>query len=338
MPTALPIERFLAAGLPVIDVRSPGEHAHGHIPGAQNLPLFTDDERAQVGTLYKQAGRDPAMLHGMRLVGPKLAELVERSKGIAQDGRVGVHCWRGGERSASVAWLLEKVGGLQVITLQNGYKAFRALVQASFTLPRKLRVLGGYTGTGKTELLALLRAQGQQVVDLEGLAHHKGSSFGSIGQTAQPGTEQFENLLWNALRQLDPARTTWVEDESRMVGRVKLPDPFFAQMRTSPVTFMDMPRAERVVRLVKDYGGAPMEELSAAVHRIQRRLGPQHAKAALEALEAGDLHQVAEITLVYYDKTYARGLAERDPALTRLLPAAGLGPTELATLLLAHDN
>ncbi|MCC6840774.1 MAG: tRNA 2-selenouridine(34) synthase MnmH [Flavobacteriales bacterium] len=337
MPTALPIERFLAAGLPVIDVRSPGEHARGHLPGAVNLPLFTDEERAEVGTLYKQQGRYPAMLHGIRLAGPKLASLVERSNAVALGGKVAVHCWRGGERSASVAWLLEKVGGLQVITLQHGYKAFRTHVLASFSTPWQLRVLGGYTGTGKTGLLALLQAKGQQVLDLEGLARHKGSSFGGIGQGPQPTTEQFENLLWGTLHRLDPARVVWVEDESRMVGKVKVPDPLFARMRSSPLLFVDMPRPLRVARLVQDYGHYPPAELAAAVERIRKRLGPQHATAALEALEKGNLHQVAEITLAYYDKTYARGLAERDPALTRHIPSQARTPEQLAELLLDHE-
>ncbi|MEO7080494.1 MAG: rhodanese-like domain-containing protein, partial [Flavobacteriales bacterium] len=124
MPTAVPIEHFLRPQLPLIDVRSPSEYAQGHIPGAVNLPLFSDEERAIVGTLYKQQGRESAMLEGLRIVGPKLAELVEKAKLIAPQGNVGVHCWRGGERSASVAWLLEKTAYLKVITLQKGYKAF----------------------------------------------------------------------------------------------------------------------------------------------------------------------------------------------------------------------
>lgn len=338
MPTALPIGKFLAAQLPVIDVRSPGEFAQGHIPGAVNLPLFTDGERAEVGTLYKQQGRAPAMLHGMRLVGPKLADLVEQARAMAPGGAVAVHCWRGGERSASVGWLLEKVGGLRVATLQQGYKAYRHHVLESFLQPWNLRVLGGYTGTGKTALLAELRARGLQVVDLEALACHKGSAFGGIGQAPQPGTEQFENLLSTALRQLDAARPIWVEDESRMVGRVKLPDPFFVRLRSSPLTFVDMPQPQRVARLVQDYGTATRGELATAVERIQKRLGPQHAKAAMEALAEGDLHRVAEITLVYYDKTYARGLAERDPAHTRHVPVGNLSPIAIADLIAAHEH
>ncbi len=278
------------------------------------------------------------MLEGLRIIGPKMALIVEQARTLAPDGKVGVHCWRGGERSASVGWLLEKAGFTEVLVLKRGYKAFREHVLASFSLPWKLEVLGGFTGTGKTELLGLLQRQGEQIVDLEGLAHHKGSSFGGIGEKEQPTTEQFENLLWHALSQLDPERPIWVEDESQMVGHVKTPDTFFAQMRSRTVHFIDMPVEQRAARLVKDYGAFPKEELAAATQRIQKRLGPQHAKEALEALEMDDLHRVALITLTYYDKTYARGLAARDPKKTRILPAGDLNHQDLALKLLEHER
>lgn len=338
MPLPVPIDRFLSDSVPLIDVRSPGEYFQGHIPGAFNVPLLTDQERAVVGTLYKQTGRDAAVLEGLRIIGPKMAGLVEKALELAPEGKIGVHCWRGGERSASVGWLLEKAGFKEVLVLNRGYKAFREHVLASFSLPWKLEVLGGYTGTGKTELLGLLRQQDEQIVDLEGLAHHKGSSYGGIGEKEQPTTEHFENLLWHALTRLDPARPVWVEDESQMVGRAKIPDAFFARMRTHTVHFVDMPMEQRAARLVQDYGTFPKEELAAATIRIQKRLGPQHAKEALEALEVGNLHRVAVITLTYYDKTYARGLAARDPQKTRILPAGELSHPELALKLLEHER
>ena len=337
MPTTLPIDRFLAASLPLIDVRSPAEHARGHIPGAYNLPLFSDEERARVGTLYKQQGRNAAMLEGLRITGPKLAPLVEQARQIAPDGKVAVHCWRGGERSASVAWLLEKAGFNEVVTLAKGYKAFREHVLASFAQPWNLFVLGGYTGTGKTELIGLLREQGEAVIDLEQLARHKGSSFGGIGEGAQGTTEQFENLLWKELGQLGKDRPIWVEDESQTIGRVKIPDPFFARMRAAETCFVEMPRAQRALRLVADYGSYPQEELADALVRIQKRLGPQHAKEALSALAAGDLHRVAMVTLQYYDKTYARGLSGRDPRRTHIIKAAGRDISDLAQQLI-HER
>lgn len=320
----------------MIDVRSPGEFERGHIPGARDHALFTDEERAVVGTLYKQLGRDAAVLEGLRIVGPKLAGIVERARALAPDGRIRVHCWRGGERSGSVAWLLDKSGFTEVLTLKGGYKAFRNHVLASFTKPVDLRVLGGYTGTGKTETLRHLRERGEQVIDLEGLAHHKGSSYGAIGEAPQPTTEHFENLLWNELRQRDATRPTWVEDESLMVGRVKIPEPFFQQMRDAILFFAEMPREERAERLVMDYGKYPKEQLAEATKRIEKRLGPQHCKAALAALAADDLFTVAMITLTYYDKTYLRGASLRDPARVIDLPASAHDLRGLAERLIAH--
>ncbi len=323
---------------PVIDVRSPGEFARGHIPGARSHPLFSDEERAIVGTLFKQQGRDAAVLEGLRIVGPKLAFFVEAARAVTPDGRIRVHCWRGGERSGSVAWLLDKSGFAEVLTLKGGYKAFRNLVNTSFMAPLELRVLGGYTGTGKTETLRHLRDLGQQVIDLEAMAHHKGSSFGAIGEDPQPATEHFENLLWRALRSLDTARPIWVEDESMMIGRAKIHDDFFKQMREAHLFFAHMPVEERAARLVVDYGRYPKVQLAEATKRIEKRLGPQHCKTALEALESGDLFTVAMITLNYYDKTYLRGASQRDPARVTTLPASANDLRGLAERLISYAH
>ena len=322
MHRALDIDGFLAVDAPVIDVRSPKEFIQGHLPDAHSLPLFSDEERTVVGTLYKQQGRDAAVLEGLRIVGPKLAGIVEQSRTIADDGRIRVHCWRGGERSGSVAWLLDKAGFADVITLRGGYKAFRNHVLASFGAPLDLRVLGGYTGTGKTETLRHLRALGAQVIDLEALAHHKGSSFGALGEAPQPTTEQFENLLWHALRHVERDAPVWVEDESLLIGRCKIPQDFFDQLRAATLFFAEMPQGERADRLVQDYGRFDPKELGEALKRIEKRLGPQHCKAALQALETGDLRTVAIITLTYYDKAYAHGTSHRDPARVLRLPAS----------------
>lgn len=333
---ALPVTDFLAADLPIIDVRSPGEFARGHIPGAHPLPLFSDAERAVVGTLYKQTGRDAAVLEGLRIVGPKLAGIVEQAWALASDGRIAVHCWRGGERSGSIAWLLVKAGFNEVITLQGGYKAFRNHVLGSFSDVPELLVLGGYTGTGKTETLQYLKDLDQQVIDLERLAHHKGSSFGALGEEPQPTQEHFENRLWNALRNVDRSRPVWLEDESQMIGRNKLPDTLYTALRTAPLFFADMSLQDRIERLVQDYGSFPTEQLGEAVQRIAKRIGPQHAKAALEALSTGDLHTVAALTLRYYDKTYAHGLSHRVATSVTTLPASATELRALAQRLKDH--
>ena len=336
----LPVAEFLEAmrSTVVIDVRSPGEFKRGHIPGAYSHSLFTDEERALVGTLYKQTGRDAAVLEGLRIVGPKLATIVEQARSLAPDGRIAVHCWRGGERSGSVAWMLDKAGFNEVLVLKGGYKAFRKHVLEDVCAPRELLILGGYTGSGKTETLRHLHELGEQVIDLEALAHHKGSSYGAIGEAPQPTSEHFENLLWHALRRNDPTRPIWLEDESLMIGRAKIPDEFFAHMRAAPLFFVEMPIEQRALRLVEDYGRYPKEQLAEATKRIEKRMGPQHCKAALEALEEGDLFAVAMAALRYYDQTYAHGASKRDPQRVKRFPASATELRALAQRLKEHGT
>ena len=171
---------------------------------------------------------------------------------------------------------------------------------------------------------------------MEGLANHRGSSFGALGLPPQPTTEHFENLLWNELRALDRSRPIWLEDESIMIGRAKVPDGVFNQLRAANVFFVDMPQALRAQRLVGDYGKAETKDLREAILRIQKRLGPQHCKAALEALEAGDLFTVAITALTYYDKAYLRGVQERDPKNVKKMDVATSESATIAEMLLAR--
>ncbi len=274
MPTPLPIPDFLqkAETRPVVDVRSPGEFAQGHIPGAVNIPLFSNEERAQVGTTYKQVSQDDALLLGLELVGPKMADFVRQSRGLAPEKEILVHCWRGGMRSGSFGWLLE-TAGMKVNTLVGGYKAFRNEVLAGLGTPQNIVILGGKTGSGKTEILHKLRELGEQVIDLEGLAHHKGSSYGAIGQLPQPSSEHFENEIYAQWRQLDPTRRVWIEDESRSVGRCLLPDAIWTQMRNAPLVVVEMSKAVRIERLVREYACFELNLLYEATHRIQKTAG-----------------------------------------------------------------
>ena len=312
MPTPLPPPAFLqkAETLPVVDVRSPGEFAQGHIPGAVNMPLFSDEERALVGTTYKQVSQEDALLLGLELVGPKMADFVRQAKVLAPEKKILVHCWRGGMRSGSFGWLLE-TAGMKVGTLVGGYKAFRNEVLSGFKVPRQVVVLGGKTGSGKTEILHQLRELGEQVIDLEGLAHHKGSSYGAIGQLPQPSSEHFENRIYAQWRQLDPMRRVWVEDESRTVGRCLIPEKVWAQMQAAPLVLVDMDKSVRIERLVREYACFDIKLLYEATDRIQRRLGGQHHKAAIAALDQKDFATVADLTLTYYDKAYQHGIGER---------------------------
>lgn len=311
------IEEFLATGrsLPIIDVRTPAEYARGHIPGAHNLPLFSNEERAVVGTIYKQKGPDEALLQGLDYVGPRMRTMVGEAGRLAPQQAVAVHCWRGGKRSDSLSWLLD-FAGFDVQVLIGGYKTYRQYVLDYFNSNDfNILILGGHTGAGKTEVLHYLRSMGEQVVDLEGIAHHKGSAFGALGEIPQPSVEQFENDLVRAFQEVDPGRRIWLENESRSIGKVFIPEPLWDKMRSAVTINLAVTLPVRVERLVADYAGYPKTDLIDSFQRIRKRLGGQHLKAAIEALHADDFAAAAEIALRYYDKTYSYGLEQRDSQL-----------------------
>ena len=320
----------------MLDVRSPGEFARGHVPGAHNLPLFSDEERAAVGTLYKHRGRRAAVRHGLELVGPRLAVLAERAAALAGDGAdLRVHCWRGGLRSSSTAWLLETCD-LPCTLLEGGYKSFRRWLRQDLAQPRSLVLLGGHTGSGKTEVLHALRAAGAQVLDLEGLAHHRGSSFGGLGQPCQPTTEQFENDIAMALQAVSPHRVLWIEAESVQVGCCRVPPELFQQMEQAPLVALQRPDHERLDHLLATYGPMPRQELMEATRRIGKRLGPQRTRQAVEAVAGGNLRLACQVILSYYDRTYAHSLA-RSPHTPIPLARQGLSSAAVAQRLLAME-
>ena len=300
------IERFLQRSGPLVDVRAPAEFAQGHIPGAHNLPLFSDEQRAAVGTTYKQQGRQAAVQLGLALVGPRLAELGARLQGLTEQGStqsLRLHCWRGGMRSESMAWLAGQLG-LKVTLLEGGYKAFRRWVLASFETALPIHLLGGRTGSGKTDLLLALAAQGAAVIDLEGLAHHRGSSFGSLGMPPQPSSEHYENRIAMALQQLEGSTQIWVEAESAQVGRCRIPAGLWKQMQEAPLLEIRRPLPERLDQLVAVYGVQDPCALREATERIARRLGPQRTAAALVAIEQQQWGEAAKQMLDYYDRCY----------------------------------
>jgi tRNA 2-selenouridine synthase len=311
MATILPIDEFLhiTHSLPVVDVRTPAEFSKGHLPHAINLSLFSNEERAIVGTLYHQQGKQAAVLQGLAFVSPHMKALTEEALAL-ESPQIGVYCWRGGMRSQSMAWLFETVD-LQCFICEGGYKAFRRHVLAQFEKPLQLKIVAGATGSGKTELLQELAALGEQVIDLEALAHHRGSAFGALGQLLQSTTEDFENRLYEVIHGLDPSRPVWVEDESMMIGRIQLPYPFFVQMHHSTAYYIQSPLSERLDRLVKEYAHFPTNELMASIQLLERRLGGNHCKDALKACEANDFRTAIAIVLQYYDKAYAQSLIEK---------------------------
>jgi tRNA 2-selenouridine synthase len=332
----LSLAEFQALPYPILDVRAPIEFAQGHVPGALNLPLFTDEERARIGTTYKQVSQERAVHLGLEFFGPKMSAMAKQAQKLAQGKEVRLHCWRGGMRSGAVMWLLE-LAGFKVHLLDKGYKEYRREVLASFDTPRQWRVLGGLTGSGKTDVLHALTATSatQPVLDLEGLASHKGSAFGAIGQPAQPTQEQFENNLAAAMAALPTDAPIWVEDESRQIGRLTIPPALFAQLRTAPRWVLEVPRAARVAKLAAEYGAENPVELAAAIERLHKRLGGLATQQALAAVEAGDFAQMVELVLDYYDKTYTYGLAQRpgEPDRT-FVPVADCNPAENAATLL----
>ena len=313
MEKGLDILAFLkkAESIPVIDVRTPAEFNQGHIPTAFNIPLFSDEERKIVGTTFKQKGQRNAVLSGLEYAGPKLKSLALEAIKHSVKKQMLVHCWRGGMRSASMAWLFGTVG-LESQRLEGGYKSFRQQVLTSLDQEYSFIVIGGLTGSGKTDVLRELKQMGEQVLDLELLANHKGSAFGSLGEIAQCSNEQFENDIFWMLRQLDNSRIIWIEDESRSIGKNILPAGIYRNIRSAPLIYLDVSLKGRVEQLVHDYAGFPVKDLCEAIDKIRPRLGDQAASQAINGIKEGEFGKAVELILRYYDKTYTYGLQQRD--------------------------
>lgn len=308
----LPAGEFLILRetLPLADVRSPGEFAVGHIPGAVNIPLFDDAQRAEVGTIYKQEGNTKAVLRGIDLAAPEMSSKLKAALELASENRLLVYCWRGGMRSEAMAWLFS-VGGIEPLVLRGGYKAYRNHILEGLCSERKYLILGGLTGSGKTGILRYMKSEGAQVTDLEGLASHRGSAFGALGQAPQPSSEHFANMLFDDLSAHGNEAPVWLEDESRNIGTVFMPDCFYERMHAAPVIALMMSIETRMPRLVREYTSFPVEDIIASVMKISKRLGGDRTREALEALKRGDYPSAIRITLEYYDKSYHYGLSKR---------------------------
>lgn len=298
--------------VPLVDVRSESEFSSGHIPGAANIPLLRDEDRKIVGTDYKQRGRAEAIRSGFRLVGPRLADMVDQAIAMAEGKELVIHCWRGGMRSSNFAQFVG-MAGIGSWILSGGYKSYRQEAQHYFQKPFQLILLSGCTGSGKSEVLRALHEKGEQILDLEKLANHKGSAFGGLMMPPQPTTEQFENLLFEEIRTLNVEKPVWVEDESIAVGRVFIPSSFWTTMRRSPVVMLNLDKSVRIQRLVDEYGPADRDEFLEAMTKITKKLGGQHFKTAKEKLEQDQMPEVMEILLTYYDKAYTNSMQRRNP-------------------------
>ncbi|WP_297046156.1 tRNA 2-selenouridine(34) synthase MnmH [Thermoflavifilum sp.] len=350
----VPVERMLSllsqpyssGQIPVVDVRSPGEFAHAHIPGAHHLPLFTDEERAIVGTLYHKQGRRAAIRAGLDFFGPKMRNITEQAEAILQQypdrQSILLYCWRGGMRSKAIAWLLDLMG-YSIYLLEGGYKAFRNAVLQLFSLPLPLVLVGGYTGSGKTRILEALREQGVPVISLEHLARHRGSAFGDLGMPLQPSQEMFENLLAmeiHRLLELPNVQETgiWMEDESQRIGDLVIPNALWQQMRKAPLYFLEVPFEKRLQQIVSEYGIYDRGLLEAAIRRISKRLGGVATRQALDHLQAGEIQACFDILLRYYDKLYLKSLHQRDVDVpVRHVPAENASEQQIiAWLKQAH--
>ncbi len=323
----------------LIDVRSPSEFARAHIPNAHSLPLFNDEERAKVGTMYKQMSPEAALLKGLEIVGPKMSGFVKKAIKWSPNRKVMVHCWRGGKRSGSVAWLL-KFAGFDVLTIEGGYKNYRQFVLQSFDnqLFKNMIILGGKTGSGKTYILKELEKRGEQIIDLEQLAHHKGSAFGWIGENPQPTTEQFENDLHEALRHIDPTKRVWVENESRSVGGVFIPEGFWTQFKKAPLIHIEVSFDLRVEHLVNVYATTEKADLAQSFEKIKKKIGFDQAKFAIEAVENGDFAKAAAIALTYYDKAYSFGFDTNTAPQKHVLNIDKYDPINVAEKLIQSAN
>jgi tRNA 2-selenouridine synthase len=297
--------------VPLADVRTPAEFAHGHIPGAFNLPLFSNEERVRVGTTYKQVGREEAILLGFDLTGAKWSGFIKHALQMAPDKRIAVHCWRGGMRSGAMAWALD-LYGFEVYLIEGGYKNYRRWVLRLFQQTYTLCVLGGRTGSGKTRILRELQAMSEQVIDLEELAQHQGSAYGTMNKMIQPTQEQFENNFALHLKETDRSKRLWVEDESRNIGKLNIPAPFFEQMKNAVLIDINVSLEQRIKALAQEYGPLDKDFLTTCTMRIHKRLGPLQTKQALAAITGDRMEEFVSIVLVYYDKTYHKDLNKRD--------------------------
>jgi tRNA 2-selenouridine synthase len=317
----------------LIDVRSPSEFAEDHMPGAINLPVLSDAERAQVGTIYKQDSPFRARKIGAALVARNAAAHLEGPlAGQGGGWRPLVHCWRGGQRSGSFALILAQVGW-RVGTVAGGYQTWRRLVHAALyevPLPHRFILLDGDTGTAKTALLARVAAAGGQVIDLEGLAGHRGSLLGATA-AGQPGQKAFETALAATLARLDPARPVLVEAESSRIGRLTVPPQVWAAMQAAPRVVLTAPVAARATWLAQAYADlvAEPDRLAALLDALRPLRGHQAVEAWQALLAARDWPGLAGALIEgHYDAAYAR--ARRGAGADAVIALDDLGEAALA--------
>lgn len=321
----------------ILDVRSPAEYADGHIPGAVSFPLFSNNERHEVGLCYKKKGRDKAVELGLEFVGPKLAGFSKRARKLSKGNPINLYCWRGGMRSNSMATLFQ-AAGMKTKVLKGGYKAYRTWIHERFENSQQFITIGGMTGSGKTEILWELEKLGEQVLDLEGLASHRGSAFGKLDGEPQPSSEQFQNMLFDKLMSFDANKVTWVEDESQHVGKVWINDPIFKAIKKAPLVIIERTLDERVEKLINMYGDSSVDDLALIFEKISKRLGGDRVKMAIQSIREGDGVDAVKIVLHYYDKTYKHSLEKYNRVKNTVHNAEGKSYTDIAGDLIKYKQ
>ncbi|MBI5346561.1 MAG: tRNA 2-selenouridine(34) synthase MnmH [Chlamydiae bacterium] len=310
----------------IVDVRSPIEYAKGHIPGALNIPLFSNLERDEIGLAYKKEGKNKAIEKGLSVV--KLPILIEQFKALNQN-KIALYCFRGGMRSSSVVWLL-KLLDFKVYILNGGYKSFRNWAIAQFSKPYPLKIIGGHTGVGKTELIKLLIHQNKAAIDLEEMAKHKGSVFGGFYQI-QPTQEHFENLLALNLFKFCQAKNIFIEDESRNIGSIIIPTPFYEQMQKAFILVLQDLIENRVKRCVNEYGSYSQEKLKMAVQKLENKLGSQAASQAIRLIDEKNYEECSKLLFFYYDKRYGHSLLKREQNMMQIIKVYEKSLSEIAS-------
>ena len=331
------IIEFLDLQLPIVDVRSPSEYEAGHIEASINIPILNNQNRAVIGRTFKQEGREAAIKLGFQLVNPLRNDLLDTLNKKVDGKTIALYCARGGLRSNHMAAFFAE-NGYTVYVLNGGYKAFRNHLLSIIAQFKRIVVLSAHTGSGKTEILHALKNKGAQVLDLEGLAKHKGSVFGALGNDAQPSSAAFHNLIFEELKNYNPNDVLWVENESFTIGQVHLPIELWTHMKIASGVELSVPLEERVGYIVADYGRYESGDLVACIQKLNKRLGDEACRNICSLVEEGDLKAAVYGLFKYYDKAYEMGRSKRNCHHYVKIPFDHLDPIKIAEFLYLHQN
>ncbi len=303
MITSVNCTEFLKTPVPCIDVRAPIEFEGSSIIAAHNVPLLNNENRKAIGICYKQKGKEAAIAMGYELINPISHTFIDSMHAITESKTVKIYCARGGLRSHKMAEYLAN-NGYDVLLLRGGYKAYRNHVLKRIECFKNILILSGNTGCNKTGLLEALLQNGEQVLNLEGLANHKGSAFGGLGEKVQPSNAQFSNLIFEALRTFNPDQRLWVESESITIGRIAIPLELWTNMQLANGIEIVLPLEERINFIVNTYGQFDLNALAEAIQKLRKRLGAEATTTLCEMTLNNQLHGVVRQLLQYYDKGY----------------------------------